>query len=91
MIEELHPSLKGVVSIAVEKASVEGVKANCELVFLALPHKASEWGLPRGYLRQVLRLLTSLPITDWIWRHTKSTTGNMRIGSISKLGVYGLI
>jgi N-acetyl-gamma-glutamyl-phosphate reductase len=56
MIEELHPSLKGVVSIAVEKASVEGVKANCELVFLALPHKAS-MGFAKGLLEAGVKVV----------------------------------
>ena len=41
LIEQLHPSLVDVISLPVEKASVEGVAENCELVFLALPHKAS--------------------------------------------------
>jgi len=41
LIEELHPSLKGVVTMGVEKASINSVINSCELVFLALPHKAS--------------------------------------------------
>jgi N-acetyl-gamma-glutamyl-phosphate reductase len=41
MIEQLHPSLVDVMSYPVEKASVEAVAEHCELVFLALPHKAS--------------------------------------------------
>ncbi len=41
LIEELHPSLVDVVTHSVEKASVESVANLCELVFLALPHKAS--------------------------------------------------
>lgn len=41
MIERLHPSLVGVITHSVEKASVEAVVNQCELVFLALPHKAS--------------------------------------------------
>jgi len=40
-IEALHPSLVDVVSLEVSKASAEDVAAHCELVFLALPHKAS--------------------------------------------------
>jgi len=40
-IEALHPSLVDVISMSVTKASVESVSQNCELVFLALPHKAS--------------------------------------------------
>ena len=41
VIEALHSSLVDVVSHPVEKASVEAVAEQCELVFLALPHKAS--------------------------------------------------
>ena len=41
LIEELHPSLVDVITHSVEKASVESVANLCELVFLALPHKAS--------------------------------------------------
>ncbi|GIT97397.1 N-acetyl-gamma-glutamyl-phosphate reductase [Sulfurovum sp. TSL1] len=41
MIETLHPSLVDVISLPVEKADVASVAERCELVFLALPHKAS--------------------------------------------------
>ena len=41
VIEALHPSLVDVITYPVEKASVESVAEKCELVFLALPHKAS--------------------------------------------------
>ncbi len=41
VIEALHPSLVDVITFPVEKASVESVAEMCELVFLALPHKAS--------------------------------------------------
>ncbi len=40
-IEQLHPSLEGVVTMSVEKADVDSVIKHCDLVFLALPHKAS--------------------------------------------------
>ncbi len=40
-IEALHPSLKGVVTMPVEKADAASVSKACDLVFLALPHKAS--------------------------------------------------
>lgn len=40
-IEELHPSLEGVISFPVSKALKEEIIEKCELVFLALPHKAS--------------------------------------------------
>jgi len=39
--ESLHPSLVDVLSLPVEKADVDVVTKRCELVFLALPHKAS--------------------------------------------------
>lgn len=41
VIEALHPSLVDVISYPVEKATVEAVVEHCDLVFLALPHKAS--------------------------------------------------
>ncbi len=41
VIEALHPSLVDVISYPVEKASVESVAEECDLVFLALPHKTS--------------------------------------------------
>jgi len=41
VIEAIHPSLVDVITYPVEKASVEAVIEHCELVFLALPHKAS--------------------------------------------------
>ncbi len=41
VIESLHPSLVDVITFPIEKASVEAVAEHCELVFLALPHKAS--------------------------------------------------
>ncbi len=40
-IEALHPSLQDVISLKVDKADVEDVAKHCDLVFLALPHKAS--------------------------------------------------
>ena len=40
-VEALHPSLVDVVSLPVEKADVDDVAERCDLVFLALPHKAS--------------------------------------------------
>lgn len=41
MIEQLHPCLQDVISLPVEKADASEVAKQCELVFLALPHKAS--------------------------------------------------
>jgi len=49
MIEQLHPSLAGVISMPVEKADAASVAEYCELVFLALPHKAS-----MGFAKELL-------------------------------------
>ena len=49
MIEQLHPSLVDVISFPVEKADADAVAASCELVFLALPHKAS-----MGFAKELL-------------------------------------
>ena len=40
-INELHPSLNGVCKLEVKKADVDECSENCELVFLALPHKTA--------------------------------------------------
>jgi len=40
-VEELHPSLVDIISLPVEKADAKNIAERCELVFLALPHKAS--------------------------------------------------
>jgi N-acetyl-gamma-glutamyl-phosphate reductase len=40
-IDELHPSLSGVCSLEVKKADVDECAKECELVFLALPHKTA--------------------------------------------------
>jgi len=49
LIETIHPSLVDVVSFPVEKASIESVVEHCDLVFLALPHKAS-----MGFAKELL-------------------------------------
>ncbi len=49
MIEQLHPSLLDVISLPVEKADASVVAQSCELVFLALPHKAS-----MGFAKELL-------------------------------------
>ena len=56
MIETLHPSLEGVISMGVEKASVEEVAKRCELVFLALPHKTS-MGFAKGLLEAGVKVV----------------------------------
>ena len=48
-IEALHPSLVDIISLPVEKADVNVVADRCELVFLALPHKAS-----MGFAKELL-------------------------------------
>lgn len=40
-LSELHPSLSGVYECAVQKADVDAVVENCELVFLAVPHQTA--------------------------------------------------
>jgi N-acetyl-gamma-glutamyl-phosphate reductase len=49
MIETLHPSLLDVISLPVEKADAASVAERCDLVFLALPHKAS-----MGFAKELL-------------------------------------
>jgi N-acetyl-gamma-glutamyl-phosphate reductase len=56
VIESLHPSLVDVISFPVEKASVEAVVEHCELVFLALPHKAS-MGFAKSLIEQGVKVV----------------------------------
>ena len=56
VIEQLHPSLVDVISYPVEKASVESVVEKCELVFLALPHKAS-MGFAKDLIKQGVKVV----------------------------------
>lgn len=56
VIEALHPSLVDVISYSVEKASVESVVEHCELVFLALPHKAS-MGFAKELINQGVKVV----------------------------------
>jgi N-acetyl-gamma-glutamyl-phosphate reductase len=48
-VEDLHPSLVDIISLSVEKADASEVAKRCELVFLALPHKAS-----MGFAKELL-------------------------------------
>ena len=48
-VENLHPSLQDVISFPIEKADANLISENCDLVFLALPHKAS-----MGFAKQLL-------------------------------------
>jgi len=50
-VEELHPSLQDVISLDVSIANAQEVADNCELAFLALPHKAS-----MGFAKELLAL-----------------------------------
>ena len=56
MIEALHPSLVDVITYPVEKASVEAVVEHCDLVFLALPHKAS-MGFAKDLIKQGVKVV----------------------------------
>jgi len=49
-IEQLHPSLEDVISLKVDKADTNDVAQNCDLVFLALPHRAS-----MGFAKELLK------------------------------------
>ncbi len=56
VIEALHPSLVDVITYPVEKASVASVVEHCELVFLALPHKAS-MGFAKALIDQGVKVV----------------------------------
>lgn len=55
-VDALHPSLANVVNMSVEKADVDTVAKNCELVFLALPHKAS-MGFAKGLIDKGVKVV----------------------------------
>jgi len=55
-IEALHPSLEGIITMTVEKADVDAVADACELVFLALPHKAS-MGFAKGLIEKGVKVV----------------------------------
>jgi len=55
-IEQLHPSLESVITKNVQKATVESVVNSCELVFLALPHKAS-MGFAKGLIEKGVKVV----------------------------------
>jgi N-acetyl-gamma-glutamyl-phosphate reductase len=55
-IETLHPALEDVISLPVEKADAEQIAQECELVFLALPHKAS-MGLAKQLLAKNVKVV----------------------------------
>ncbi|MBN2824829.1 MAG: N-acetyl-gamma-glutamyl-phosphate reductase [Campylobacterales bacterium] len=48
---ELHPSLQDIIALDVSLANAQEVADNCELAFLALPHKAS-----MGFAKELLAL-----------------------------------
>jgi N-acetyl-gamma-glutamyl-phosphate reductase len=50
-VEQLHTSLQDVLSLDVSKANAQDVADNCELAFLALPHKAS-----MGFAKELMAL-----------------------------------
>ncbi|HRF56598.1 MAG TPA: N-acetyl-gamma-glutamyl-phosphate reductase [Campylobacterales bacterium] len=41
LLSQLHPCLEGVFDIEVKKTEIDEVAKNCDVVFLALPHKAA--------------------------------------------------
>lgn len=55
-IDEIHPSLAGVCDIAVEKVDIERAASECELVFLALPHKTA-MNTAKGLLEKGVRIV----------------------------------
>jgi len=55
-VEELHSSLVDVISLPVEKADANEVAKRCDLVFLALPHKAS-MGFAKGLLEKGVKVV----------------------------------
>ncbi|SFZ98130.1 N-acetyl-gamma-glutamyl-phosphate reductase [hydrothermal vent metagenome] len=55
-IEKIHPSLEDVISLYVDKANADDVAKNCDLVFLALPHKAS-MGLAKELLAKGVKVV----------------------------------
>ena len=56
MIEDLHPALEGVLSMPVKKADKADILKHCELVFLALPHKAS-MGFAKDLIEQGIKIV----------------------------------
>jgi len=50
-IDNIHPSLKSLCELKVEKADAKEIAKKCELAFLALPHKAS-----MGFAKELLEL-----------------------------------
>ncbi len=56
LVEQLHPSLQDVITFPIEKALVVDVVDRCELVFLALPHKAS-MGFAKELIEQGVKVV----------------------------------
>ncbi len=55
-IESLHPALEDCITMPVHAADVEAIAEACDLVFLALPHKAS-MGLAKQLLSQKVKVV----------------------------------
>ncbi len=49
-IDDVHPSLKGLCELKVEKADAKEIAKRCKLAFLALPHKTS-----MGFAKELLK------------------------------------
>jgi N-acetyl-gamma-glutamyl-phosphate reductase len=56
LVEELHPSLLDLITFPVEEVDPEMIAEKCELVFLALPHKAS-MGLARRLIDRGVKIV----------------------------------
>jgi len=56
MLEELHPALLDLITFPVEEVSAEKIARKCELVFLALPHKAS-MGLTKQLMERDVKIV----------------------------------
>ncbi len=55
-IDEIHPSLKNISNLQIEKADVKKIAKKSELVFLALPHKSS-MSFAREFLKEGVRVV----------------------------------
>ena len=56
LVEELHPSLLDLITFPVDEVDPDQVAEKCELVFLALPHKAS-MGLARELIDKGVKIV----------------------------------
>ena len=89
-VEELHPSLKGLIDIPVSKASIDDIKEKCDLLFLALPHKAS-----MGFVKELWNSGIKMVDLSADYRLEQTTYERYYEKHVDPLnahnGVYGLI